>query len=76
MAEYHGDATGEEIKKQVTAHLRGQLAGITTERWMGRLVPIEVDQRDVRNEIPIKNIKPKQKRVKRRRGRYVKTCPA
>jgi hypothetical protein len=32
MAEYHGDATPEEIKKQVTANLRGQLAGISTER--------------------------------------------
>ena len=32
MAEYHGDATGEDIKKQVTKDLRGQLAGITTAR--------------------------------------------
>jgi hypothetical protein len=32
MAEYHGDATPEEIKKHVTTNLRGQLAGITTER--------------------------------------------
>jgi hypothetical protein len=32
MAEYHGDATGEDIKKQVTTNLRGQLAGISTER--------------------------------------------
>lgn len=32
MADYHGDATAEDIKKQVTASLRGQLAGITSER--------------------------------------------
>jgi hypothetical protein len=32
MVDYHGDATAEDIKKQVTANLRGQLAGITTER--------------------------------------------
>lgn len=32
MADYHGDATAEDIKKQVTTSLRSQLAGITSER--------------------------------------------
>ena len=39
--------------------------------WMGRLVPIDVDQRDVRAETRIEN--EKKRRTKRRRGRNVKT---
>jgi hypothetical protein len=31
------------------------------------LIPIEVDQRDVRNEIPTKNAKPKGKRGKHKK---------
>jgi transcription antitermination factor NusG len=36
--------------------------------WMGRMVPIDVDQRDVRAETPIENEK-KRRRSKRRKYR-------